>query len=40
MSDYSALKEAVIEGNAAEAKALTQAALDVGQDPRTYWTTH
>ena len=34
MADYSALKEAVIEGNAAEAKALTQAALDGGAGPQ------
>jgi 5-methyltetrahydrofolate--homocysteine methyltransferase len=30
MADYAALKEAVIEGNASQAKALTQAALDGG----------
>ena len=30
MADYSALKEAVIEGNASQAKALTQAAIDSG----------
>ena len=34
MADYSALKEAVIEGNAAQAKALTQAALDGGAGPQ------
>ena len=34
MADYSALKEAVIEGNAKEAKALTQAALDEGLGPQ------
>ena len=32
--DYGALKEAVIEGNAAEAKALTQALLDEGIGPQ------
>ena len=30
MADYSALKEAVIEGNASQARALTQAAIDSG----------
>ncbi|HEX9015406.1 MAG TPA: corrinoid protein [Chloroflexota bacterium] len=34
MADYSALKEAVIEGNAGAAKALTQAALDGGSGPQ------
>ncbi len=34
MADYSELKEAVIEGNAAQAKALTQAALDEGNSPQ------
>ncbi len=34
MADYSALKEAVIEGNAAGAKALTQEALDGGSGPQ------
>src|SRR5450759_633174 len=34
MADYSALKEAVIEGNAAQAKALTQAAMDEGAGPQ------
>src|SRR5512133_3083226 len=34
MADYSALKEAVIEGNAGAAKALTQAALDEGAAPQ------
>ena len=32
--DYSALKEAVIEGNAARAKELTQAALEAGNAPQ------
>ena len=34
MTDYSALKEAVIEGNAGQAKELTQAALDGGRGPQ------
>jgi 5-methyltetrahydrofolate--homocysteine methyltransferase len=34
MADYSALKEAVIEGNAAMVKQLTQAALDEGNAPQ------
>ena len=34
MADYSELKEAVIDGNAAQAKALTQAALDAGSGPQ------
>src|SRR5512133_492717 len=34
MADYSLLKEAVIEGNAPEAKRLTQAALDEGSEPQ------
>ena len=34
MADYLALKEAVIEGNAPQAKALTQALLDEGKAPQ------
>src|SRR5574340_1342908 len=34
MSDYAELKEAVIEGNAARSKELTQAALDSGAGPQ------
>ena len=35
MPNYEALKQAVIDGNAALAKELTQAALDAGENPQT-----
>ena len=34
MADYEALKQAVIEGNTARVKELTQAAIDSGDDPQ------
>ncbi len=40
MADYALLKEAVIAGEMAQVKELTQQALAAGKSPRRSWTRH